>query len=240
LRFRLSLTLSLFALCLYVLPARAGVLYSNLGPPGSVYSDTMGWTIRGTDGGVFSESNTDGMLFTVSGSGSLPVTEIDLALVLGLTSDGAFVASIWTDVSGKPGAQLPGASWSGSTSLGGSSCCTLISITGISGVNLTGGGQYFMVVGPSSLTSATNIAWQWSTTGVTGITAGSTNGGVSWISASGETFGVFDVLSNPSPVPEPGSFLLFAAGLIGMLALKLVAVHFPFAGAFRAAVHGAV
>ena len=233
-RFHTFFALAL-AFCLYVLPATAGVLYSNLGPPGSVYSNTTGWTIRGTDGGI-SESNTSGMLFTVSGSGSLPVTEIDLALVLGLTTDGAFVASIWTDVGGTPGAQLAGASWSGSTSLPGSSCsvllmlpCSLISITGISGVNLTGGGEYFMVVGPSSLTGNTNIAWQWDTTGLTGTTAGSTNGGASWLTGPG-TLGVFEVLSNPSTVPEPGSLFLLATGLIGMLGAYRVRIDKKRAG----------
>ena len=55
------------------LPAMAGTLYSNLGPPGDLYQSGTGWTIAGTGTLGFYQSVAEE--FQVTGNGN--VSEID-------------------------------------------------------------------------------------------------------------------------------------------------------------------
>jgi len=211
-QFRLFSMLML-ALCLCALPAMAGTLFSDLGPAGSVYDCCDGWTVSGT-GSIVGTSYTSANLFTVAGSGSLAVSQIDLAMG-NFYGANTFYATIWTDNSGAPGSQVAGASWnplSTTTSFG--SCCGLVSITGITGVNLIGGQQYFMVLGPLSTSDNSLNAWNQNNQGVNGDVQYSTDGGATWNDMGSNTTGAFDVLS---ATPEPGSLFLLGTGLIGML-----------------------
>ena len=130
---------------LHVEPANDGrsILFSDLGPTGNVYiSYTSSAAFGGSAATAFQpngRSITVGDLFTVSGGG--PVSQIDLA-VFNLETPNTFYASIWTDNAGIPGIQVPGAYWSLTTTSFTGACCSLVSITGITGVNLNGGQQY--------------------------------------------------------------------------------------------------
>jgi hypothetical protein len=211
-----SLLLPALALCLYNLPATASylsTLFTDLGPPGDVYQ-IPGWVVSGSNSG-FGETQSVADLFTVAGSGSFTVDEINLAVGY-LQSPYTFDASIWTDVSGSPGAPVPGAVWNSlTTSTYVETCCGLVSITGITGVHLTGGTSYFMVLTPVSFTDTSDNPWHLNNQGVTGDTQSSHNtGGLAWFNDGNDTLGAFDILGS---TPEPGSLLLFGSGLVGIL-----------------------
>ena len=199
------------AMCL---PASAGnILFSDLAPCSSPYDTTFAWAVSGSGPCCSSGSFTSADLFTVAGSGSEAVGQIDLAVGTGTAVLNTFYASIWTDDSGSPGSELPGAYWSGSTTSYYPDCCSLFSITGISGVTLTGGQQYFLVLGPLNVTDNSLIFWYENTQGITGDEQYSNNGGTTWSDNGTRTLGAFDVRG----VPEPGSVPLLIAGLAGIL-----------------------
>ena len=192
---------------------RGSTLFSDLGPAGNVYG-TAGWVSAGA-GSILGGSMTTAGLFTVSGSGSLAVTGIDLA-VANIEGLNTFWAGISTDNGGLPGAQVAGAYWSLSASASYASCCDLISIAGITGVTLTGGQQYFMILGPLSISDNSDNAWYWNNQGVNGLSLLSTNTqqGGAWISyGTGNPLGAFDITSTTS-TPEPATWPMLL-GLAG-------------------------
>jgi len=89
------------------------------------------------------------------------VIQIDLAVSNDEDTLDTFYASIWTENAGIPGTEVSGAYWSLSTSAIFGTCCALVSITGITGVNLTGGQEYFMILGPLSLSDSSFNVWDW-------------------------------------------------------------------------------
>jgi len=167
------------------------VLFNDLGPDGIVYQSRAGQRVSGLQTqGSLSYLVANG--FQASSTGSVSQIDVAIGYVSGVDS---FQVSLYTDGGGIPGVLL--ANWSNLRStmtFGG--CCGLVAVTGISGINLTAGQNYFLVVGPTDVSSTTWGMWNLNNRGTTGTKLYSNDGGVSWRSEGTNVMGAIEIMGN--------------------------------------------
>jgi hypothetical protein len=198
-------------------PATAStILFSNLGSAGNVYNDSSAQAVCGNTAFLCSPNSfAIADAFTVSGSGSQTVTQIDVA-VGNLFPSQTFEVSIWTDVDNAPGAMVPNAVGT-LVSTPATTCCSNLVTAVATGIDLTGGSTYFMIISPESISDDSANEWFDNSIGATGLALMSQNGGP-WSSIGTTTLQAFDVIGNASVgTPEPGTLLLFGTGALAML-----------------------
>ncbi len=161
-------------------------LFSDLGPSGNLYQcgNNSGWTVAGS-GSPFGKSYTQANKFQVASSGTVSEIDLGVTYVSGVNS---FDVAIAADNNGQPGAVL-----AAYTNLSGVSCGSLVTITGITGLNLSVGTNYWVVVGPIIQTSTTFERWNLNSTGVMGTESYSNDGGLSWNSLGQQTLGAIAI-----------------------------------------------
>jgi Ca2+-binding RTX toxin-like protein len=167
------------------------VFFSDFSPRGNAYQCCEGWQVSGS--GTGGTSFTVATEFLVAKSGSISQIDVAVGYVSGVNS---FYAALYTDNAGLPGTLL--ARWDNlSSNTPFRQCCGLVTVSGISGLNLSAGNSYFLVLGPMSVNDTSWEEWNLNSIGAKGLNLYSTDGGQNWNSRGQQTLGAFDVLGIP-------------------------------------------
>ncbi len=207
------------ALIVFVVPrsAMADTFFSDLGSPVS-YQGCCGWIVSG-GGSVTGSASAYASLFTSLITGS--VTQIDVGVTYNTSTPLPFDASVWTEnASDGLGTEL--ASWTNLTPTAslGTSSNSLVTISDISGLSLTAGTSYFVVLTPTSLSDDSLNIWNVNAQGVDGLVLFSSDD-ATWVSDStSNPIGAFDILGTAaSPAPEASSMALLGIVMLAFMGL---------------------
>ncbi len=204
---RLSRLLCAAAFCASIVSAaHADPVVSNLGD-GDGYVSNGAWIVAGPDATFY---NAMGMGFTASGN--YDVNEID-AWFSANDSTQQITLTLWTDVDGHFGTQL--GNWSGLTPniVGFGNTGAPVAITGISGITLTAGSQYWL----EASTEGSNVAyWDWTSSQTTGPSryVDAVYGDYATIDSRQGAFAIQGTIAaaDTGSVPEPASWALMLGG----------------------------
>lgn len=164
------------------------VIFSNLGTGGSVYNCCTGWTISAV-GSIIGSQQWIGEAFTPASDATATKLKVGVGYVTG--TNGVTIG-IYTDKNGVPGKVLR--KWNKKNVLPAfGTCCTLMVGNDSTGVPLTGGTQYWVVVKTSSLTPDTWDAFNLSNSGIGDMAA---NFGSGWQAEGSNQQGAFAVLGH--------------------------------------------
>ncbi len=151
--------------------------------------------VSGT-GSSWGKSYTQADEFVSQKTGRVTAIDVGVGYFNGTNS---FFVELWTDSNGYPGTLIE--HWNNLQGVVG--CPALVSITGITGLSLTAGTNYFLVIGPTNLASTTYEGWNLNNQSpmamgtVLNATNGCDNGGgtgCNWNSNGTQTLGAFAIL----------------------------------------------
>jgi hypothetical protein len=165
--------------------------YTNRGPGGTYQCSPLGWNVAGS-GSTLGTSYTQAAEFTSQKSGTVSQIDVAVSPVSGVNS---FFVALYAASGHSIGTEI--GEWSNLSPVG---CPGIVSITGLTGVSLTAGTNYFLVVGPANNSFNIYERWNLNNQGATGThlyaTSGCLNGsgnGCSWNSLGTTVLAAFDI-----------------------------------------------
>jgi hypothetical protein len=189
-------------------PARADVVYTNLGP-GESYNQHRGWVEQGPIVSAFRQA----IAFTVGGTDTF-FDSARLALSLGFGAN-EIDLRLYNTVGGQPGSVLDTIHASGQMPpFGAFGSGHLVEFNSALHPLLQTGSTYWLLPFASGDTAA---VWNENTQGSTGPFAFSQEVEPTTWNVSQQIQGAFELNGTPSPVPEPSALVLAGVGTVGLL-----------------------
>ncbi len=173
--------------------------FADLGSGANVYNPAEGWQVSGN--GALGGSFTAASQFTAAASGGVSRIDIGIGYLSGMN---LFNVALYTDDGGLPGNEL--ANWDSlSSQMDIGLCCGVVSLSDISGVSLSAGNNYFLVLQPTDINGTAALAWNKNSQNIMGEQLYSTDGGQTWNSNGQQLLGAFDLLSQPQGIMVPAN-----------------------------------
>jgi hypothetical protein len=203
---RTALLLSLVSLLAAAGSVSAQVIYSDLGPGGTVLT-TSGWLVDGINTGI---SQGIGATFTPAADATLGSIEVGIGLYNGT---GSIDFALTTDGGGFPSSATPLETWSTNLTqnyMDGD----LITLDSVNHPSLTAGVSYWLTA--FAATPNDGAAWNWNVNETFGNFAFTLDGGSTWL-IDNNNLPAFEVLAATATTPTPAALpagLLLIAGLL--------------------------